>query len=186
MDESAALRASDAERERVAGQLREHFAAGRINDAELSERLEHAYRARTVGELADLVADLPAGALLPAEHRAQLVERRSQLRARLTQQAGGSLSCFALCSAIWAASGADGYFWPAWVALAPAMFLARNLWRLYGPAPELDRVEAELGRRAHRQGGRHAARAAGRERRPGASQRPQAAPFQVEDGARFD
>ncbi|HLI33144.1 MAG TPA: DUF1707 domain-containing protein [Solirubrobacteraceae bacterium] len=186
MDESAALRASDQERERVAGQLREHFAAGRIDAEELSERLEHAYRARTVGELADLIADLPASKPLPAERRAQIAERRSQLRARLIQQAGGSLSVFALCCAIWAASGAEGSFWPVWVAIAPAMFLARNLWRLYGPAPELDRVEAALGRRARRRGGRHAARRAMREPRVGVAERPLAAPLQTDDGRRLD
>jgi hypothetical protein len=41
------LRASDAERERVAASLREHCAAGRLTLEELSERLDEAYRART-------------------------------------------------------------------------------------------------------------------------------------------
>jgi hypothetical protein len=31
-----------------------------------------------------------------------------------------------------------------------AIPLVRNGWRLYGPAPELDRVEQELARREHR------------------------------------
>jgi hypothetical protein len=43
------LRASDAERERVAASLREHCAAGRLRLEELSERLDEAYRSRTGG-----------------------------------------------------------------------------------------------------------------------------------------
>jgi hypothetical protein len=55
-----------------------------------------------------------------------------------------------LCTAIWAASGAEGSFWPIWVALVAFMPLLRNGWRLYGPAPELDRVEADLARNRDR------------------------------------
>jgi hypothetical protein len=57
---------------------------------------------------------------------------------------------FAICTLIWAASGADGSFWPVWVLVFPLVFVLRNAWRLYGPAPELDRVQAEL---EHRSGG---------------------------------
>ena len=58
------------------------------------------------------------------------------------------------CTVIWAASGA-GEFWPVWLLIFPVIFLAGNLWRLYGPAPELDRVQAELQRRSrHRHGHR--------------------------------
>jgi Domain of unknown function (DUF1707) len=53
------LRASDAERDDVAAQLREHFAAGRLSAAESQERISQALEARTHGELAELLADLP-------------------------------------------------------------------------------------------------------------------------------
>jgi hypothetical protein len=53
---------------------------------------------------------------------------------------------------VWAASGA-GEFWPVWLLIFPVIFLAGNLWRLYGPAPELDRVQAELQRRGRRRHG---------------------------------
>jgi hypothetical protein len=53
------LRASDAEREDVVAHLREQAAEGRLTVDELDERSERAYAARTVGELAELVADLP-------------------------------------------------------------------------------------------------------------------------------
>jgi uncharacterized protein DUF1707 len=56
----AGLRASDAERERVAEALRRHHLDGRLDTEELQERLERAYAARTTGDLAPLLADLPS------------------------------------------------------------------------------------------------------------------------------
>ncbi|WP_043182056.1 DUF1707 domain-containing protein [Streptomyces sp. NRRL F-5123] len=58
---AAGLRASDADRDRVADILREALAEGRLDSAEHSERLDHVYAAKTMGELEPLVADLPAG-----------------------------------------------------------------------------------------------------------------------------
>ena len=55
------LRASDADRDRIADILREALAEGRLDPDEHSERVERAYRARTVAELEPLVRDLPAG-----------------------------------------------------------------------------------------------------------------------------
>jgi Domain of unknown function (DUF1707) len=54
------LRASHEDRDRVAEQLRIAAGDGRLTLEELDERLEHALTARTGGELAVLVADLPA------------------------------------------------------------------------------------------------------------------------------
>jgi hypothetical protein len=54
-----ALRASDADRERTAAALRRHHLDGRLDTDELQDRLGRCYAARTVGELAALVADLP-------------------------------------------------------------------------------------------------------------------------------
>ncbi|MFH8472857.1 DUF1707 domain-containing protein [Streptomyces sp. NPDC018000] len=54
------MRASDAERERVAETLREAVAEGRLEMEEFDQRLEAAYKARTHGELEPLVRDLPA------------------------------------------------------------------------------------------------------------------------------
>lgn len=53
------IRASDADRDRVAELLREHHAVGRLSAEEFSERLESALRARTLDELDELLADLP-------------------------------------------------------------------------------------------------------------------------------
>ncbi|MFF4221850.1 DUF1707 domain-containing protein [Streptomyces abikoensis] len=57
-----ALRASDADRDRIAEILREALAEGRLTAEEHAERVGAAYEAKTVGELEPLVRDLPVGA----------------------------------------------------------------------------------------------------------------------------
>ena len=57
MDDS--IRVSDADRDRVTAQLRDHFAAGRITPGELDERLSAALNASTFGDLHRIIADLP-------------------------------------------------------------------------------------------------------------------------------
>ncbi|GLZ16158.1 hypothetical protein Acsp04_63930 [Actinomadura sp. NBRC 104425] len=54
------LRASDADRDRVAAVLREAAGDGRISMDELEERLEAVYSAKTYAELEPLTRDLPA------------------------------------------------------------------------------------------------------------------------------
>lgn len=54
------LRASDADRERVAHVLRTAFEEGRLTIEEHSERIETLYAAKTMGELAPLTFDLPS------------------------------------------------------------------------------------------------------------------------------
>jgi hypothetical protein len=58
-DDLPEMRASDADRESVAEVLREAVAEGRLDMEEFQERLDSAYAARTQGELAPLVRDLP-------------------------------------------------------------------------------------------------------------------------------
>jgi Flp pilus assembly protein TadB len=56
---NGSVRASDADRESVAGRLRDHAVAGRLTPEELDERSGEAFAARTLGELDTLLADLP-------------------------------------------------------------------------------------------------------------------------------
>jgi hypothetical protein len=58
--EPASLRASDADRDRVADILREAMAEGRLDAEEHGERIDAVYRAKTQAELEPLVRDLPA------------------------------------------------------------------------------------------------------------------------------
>ncbi len=54
------IRASDADRDRAAALLREHHAAGRLTAEEFHDRMDQAFEAKTLGEIDELMADLPA------------------------------------------------------------------------------------------------------------------------------
>jgi hypothetical protein len=58
----ADLRVSDADRQSVADQLSQHFADGRLDQAEFDERLSQAMNAKTYRDLDGLLTDLPATA----------------------------------------------------------------------------------------------------------------------------
>jgi Domain of unknown function (DUF1707) len=64
MDTSAAdspnMRVGDAERAEVADLLARHFSDGRLDQAELDERLDQTMHARTRADLLAVLADLPA------------------------------------------------------------------------------------------------------------------------------
>ncbi len=53
------VRVSDAERESVAAQLREHYAQGRLTLDELNERLDRTFASRTRTDLSAVTSDLP-------------------------------------------------------------------------------------------------------------------------------
>jgi len=53
------MRASDADRDRVADALREAYAEGRLDVEEHNERIDRAYQAKTLGDLTPLLSDLP-------------------------------------------------------------------------------------------------------------------------------
>ncbi len=100
------LRASDADRERVAERLRAAAGEGRLTADELEERLERAFSGKTGAELAPLVADLPATVSSPGPTAGR---RRGPDRDHLRAYVAVNL----LLVAIWALTGA-GYFWPIW------------------------------------------------------------------------
>jgi hypothetical protein len=108
LGQDPALRASDAEREQTATLLREHGAAGRLDVEELEQRVGAAYQARTRGELAALLDDLPRAQPVSA------VRSGPPLRRHHDHGWGMFIRVSVLLVVIWALSGAD-YFWPAWV-----------------------------------------------------------------------
>ena len=64
----AELRAGDADRQAVVAELQRHFVDGRLSSDELGDRVAQALSARTFGELAAPLEDLPAlGDGRPAE-----------------------------------------------------------------------------------------------------------------------
>jgi hypothetical protein len=136
----ATLRASDADRERVVEQLRQHHVEGRLTVEELSERTERAYAARTLGDLDALATDLPpihrpagsggaggAPARPPGAAAGQTAARAALLRSLLWY---GLLSVVLLV--VWAMSDRDS-FWPIWPILGFALLLGWQAFNLLGP-----------------------------------------------------
>lgn len=105
------VRASDADRDRVADILREALAEGRLDAEEHAERIDAVYRAKTVAALESLIQDLPAGhgstALPPRSPAAPPAQGARSVRAVLsgaTRQGrwrvGGRISAVAVCGGV--------------------------------------------------------------------------------------
>jgi hypothetical protein len=149
MTDPSQLRVADADREQVVSELQEHAAAGRLTPDELEDRVGGAYRATTRADLDVLRSDLPISSTSVA---LELRKRKGQLRRRLAQEAGGALGLSALAVGVWVLAGGhhDGNFWPAWVIGLTLLPVIRDAWRLFGPASDLDVVQARLQRRHER------------------------------------
>jgi hypothetical protein len=122
------LRAADADRAATVAQLQRHYTAGRLTLAELEERTEAAYAARTMGALEALLADLPPEATPPPGESDRRRGPRTRARGPLRSQFARFISVAALLIGVWALSG-RGYFWPAWPLLAIGAGLVRRLLR---------------------------------------------------------
>jgi hypothetical protein len=129
MVDRSEMRASDADRDRVAAVLRDAHADGRLAQDELLERLGATYEARTYGDLDRLVADLPRPARTPATRpTVGPVTRPAPVppARRHTGNTGLTAAWWVWGTAvsinvvIWLlvsiSSGTAAYFWPAWVA----------------------------------------------------------------------
>jgi len=68
-DTAAHLRVSDAERNAVADRLSQHYGDGRLDQAELDDRLGRAMSAKTRADLDALLADLPEAGPPPRQAR---------------------------------------------------------------------------------------------------------------------
>ena len=122
------VRASDEDRERVASEVREHFALGRLDTEELDRRLGLVYAAGTLDDLRALRADLPRLSASRPEPRAARLERALALDRvrRLIRKVGVALLPFTACSLVWLTTGAQGSFWPLWVGLLGVLRLLRK------------------------------------------------------------
>ncbi len=119
------MRASDADRDRVAAALREHCAEGRITVDELNERLEGTYSARTVGDLERVTSDLPEEDMYelpvpasrwstPARRVPATLDRAGAITS-WTPYVGVNLICFVTWLIVAVSSGA-WYPWWLWIA----------------------------------------------------------------------
>jgi Domain of unknown function (DUF1707) len=108
---------SDAERERVADDLRGHYEAGRLTLDEFQQRLDQLHAARTQRQLDDALRQLPP-TRLPS-----VSPRDTRWRSLALQYAVVN----AIAILVWLFGGADGDFWPKWVLIATLIMFARRV-----------------------------------------------------------
>jgi hypothetical protein len=80
----AEMRVGDAERTEIADRLARHFSDGRLDEAEFSERLDRAMRAKTMADLSGLLSDLPGEPVPPQEGGRR--HQRKMLKAQLERE----------------------------------------------------------------------------------------------------
>jgi Domain of unknown function (DUF1707) len=119
------MKASDADRDAVVAALSEHFQAGRLTAEELDERTGRALVARTVDELGELTADLPA--LHPAGPAP--VARPRGLGYPVLAPVAAALAALAIVAVVLGVGGA-GHGWDIWWVIPVGLLIAR---RLAGP-----------------------------------------------------
>jgi Domain of unknown function (DUF1707) len=147
------IRASDADRDRTAAALREHLAAGRLTTEEFDERLDKTYAAKTLGELDDLMADLPRTDPEPPPDRSLQrsggpIEAGGGRFSPAWRAAWGSwLGISLVFFVIWLVSGATGGLWFLWV---PALLGVGLLGRWISGAPARSGRRSARPRRDHR------------------------------------
>jgi hypothetical protein len=138
-------RFTEADREKIAGRLRDAFADGRLDQPEFSTRLDKLYAVQTYGELEPLVRDLPPVRTYqtpevvqdskPAPAPGDFPERRrdpKQQRNGLAALGGGFTGVVVVNVVIWFVIGLAGgghwpYFWPVWLLIPWALFAFGNL-----------------------------------------------------------
>lgn len=115
-------RASDAERTRTVEVLQQALHDGRLDTDEFNNRMEQALHSKTRGELAELVADLPAAAtpaVVPVPAPVTPTDVASQgksLKAAWASWAGVSLMTFVIWGITSIGAGQVQYPWFLWVA----------------------------------------------------------------------
>jgi hypothetical protein len=119
------MRASDAERETVVGQLRYAHGEGRLTLTEFDERVQAVWAARTYGELTEITADLPSvtPAVLPSDVSPEEVRprprsngERTAMRIVASAWFAASLVNIVIWGLVCLTSGHWVYPWWVWVA----------------------------------------------------------------------
>lgn len=107
---------ADADRERTASELREHYDSGRLTVDEFESRLAEVHGARTAGDLEQALRQLPR-----SEPAVTLRPRDVRWRSLAVQYGVVNV----ICILVWAAGG-GGDFWPKWVLVGTlALYLRR-------------------------------------------------------------
>lgn len=139
------MRAGDEERQRVTEQLQAHYVAGRLDAAELDQRVSQALAARTLADLDALLEDLPPAQTAPAapvdgaprsEHGESSYHTQFHAHGKsFRSHAASYLLVMAFLVAIWLLTTPGGYFWPVWPMLGWGIGLAAHgLASWHGPS----------------------------------------------------
>jgi DUF1707 SHOCT-like domain len=137
-------RFTEADRDKIAGRLRDAFADGRLDQPEFSSRLDQLYTVQTYGELEPLVRDLPpvrtyqtpaaVQVSKPTPEPGQFPERKKDNHPHHGRHglAGGFTGVVMINVVIWFVIGlANGghwpHFWPVWLLIPWALFALSNL-----------------------------------------------------------
>jgi uncharacterized membrane protein YccC len=133
------LRASDADREEMAERLRRHHTDGRLDAEEFQQRIDACYSAKTIGELRELLKDLP-------RDEQDYPSWPGVRPLRPWRWAPVPFLPILIAVLIVSAITAHHHFFGLWI-LIPAFFLAKmwfwrraswfSSWRRYGPGPRL-------------------------------------------------
>ncbi|WP_427888790.1 DUF1707 SHOCT-like domain-containing protein [Kribbella sp. GL6] len=139
-------RFTEADRDKIAGRLRDAFADGRLDQPEFSSRLDRLYTVQTYGELEPLVRDLPAVRTYetpaavqdskPAPEPGSFPERQRDRRPdrRRGGAIGGFTGVVAINVVIWFVIGLGNgghwpHFWPVWLLIPWAIIALGGLGR---------------------------------------------------------
>ncbi|MFK4090411.1 DUF1707 domain-containing protein [Kribbella sp. NPDC020789] len=137
-------RFTEADREKIAGRLRDAFADGRLDQPEFSSRLDQLYAVQTYGELEPLVRDLPPTrtyqtpavvqdqkpAPAPGEFPTKEVQPRRN--GGLLALGGGFTGVVLINVVIWFVIGLGNgghwpHFWPVWLLIPWALIAMGSL-----------------------------------------------------------
>jgi len=151
------LRIGDADRERAAARLREHYAQGRLTLEEFNQRLDAVFAATTQSRLSALTRDLPHLAApstpLPVSTAGTGRERTGRSRGRGSRARVGMFSVIISALAAWLLIvdlQLRMFPWPGKLAIFLGIFAAvrgllRRIWRFGRGGPP-------MGRRPYRRG----------------------------------
>lgn len=137
--DDGSLRASDADRQRTADRLKTAHDEGRLSLTEYDERLQRAYAAVTLGDLASLTKDLPEPRPQDVEpdERKPVAHREKAIK-EWRAWAGVSLLLIAIWAVTSMSSGELHPFWP----LIPIA--------IWGVVNVADTISGDWDRRRHR------------------------------------
>jgi Domain of unknown function (DUF1707) len=138
-------RFTEADRDKIAGRLRDAFADGRLDQPEFSSRLDQLYTVQTYGELEPLVRDLPPVSTYktpevvqdtkPAPAPGDFPERKKDNHPdRGRKSLGGFTGVVLINVVIWFIVGLGNgghwpHFWPVWLLIPWAIIALGGLGR---------------------------------------------------------